>query len=147
VRRWRRAERAALAGAMAVLALPALAQSPPRGPSAEAVVLALLLGYDGKSQPQPEQWPLVPRLRDALRRTDLGSDVLTGERHAALGAIVVDAAEMTDKARARVTARYRLDGVDRMAFFDLDQSEGQWLITDIRPASGPSFRQMLQLSR
>ncbi len=93
-----------------LLATPALAQSPPRGPSAEGIVLKLLLGYDGKALPQPERWPLVPRLRDALKRTDLGSDVLTGDRNAALTGIVVDAAQMMEARRARVIARYRWRG-------------------------------------
>lgn len=135
------------AGLLAALALPALAQSPPRGPSAEGLALALLQGYDGRALPRPERWPLVPRLRDALRRTDLGADVLTGERNAALTGIVVDAAEMLGNGRARIRASYRLEGNEGSVILDLDASEGEWLITDIRPSSGPSFRQMLRISR
>lgn|GEM_PF-4237801 len=143
---WPRCKAVALGLALFIPA-PALAQSPPRGPSAEGLVLKLLLGYDGKAQPQPESWPLVPRLRDALKRTDLGSDVLTGDRNAALTGIIVDAAELLDARRARVLARYRIDGAERSVIIDLDANEGAWLITDIRPSSGPSFRQMLRISR
>ncbi len=134
-------------GLALLLAAPVLAQSPPRGPSAEGIVLRLLLGYDGKALPQPERWPLVPRLRDALKRTDLGSDVLTGDRNVALTGIVVDMAEMLEARRARVIARYRVENAERSVIVDLDSNEGRWLITDIRPSSGPSFRQMLRLSR
>lgn len=140
---WRRCS---LAG-LVLLAAPVLAQSPPRGLSAEGLVLNLLQGYDGPALPQPERWPLVPRLRDALKRTDLGSDVLTGDRNAALTGLVIDAAAMIAKSRAQVIARYRIEGAERSAVIDLDASEGEWLITDIRPSSGPSFRQMLRISR
>lgn len=138
----------ALAIALVLIgASPAVAQGPPRGPSAEGLVARLLQAYDGKTVPQPEKWPLVPRLRDALKRTDLGSDVLTGDHNAALGSIIVDAAEMLDARRARVLARYSVNGAERSVIVDLDASEGAWLIADIRPSSGPSFRQILRISR
>ncbi len=121
--------RSSALGLALLLAAPALAQSPPRGPSAEGIVLRLLLGYDGKALPQPERWPLVPRLRDALKRTDLGFDVLTGDRNVALTGIIVDMAEMLEARRARVIARYRLENAERSVIVDLDANEGQWLIT------------------
>ncbi len=37
--------------------------------------------------------------------------------------------------------------MERSVIIDLDANEGAWLITDIRPSSGPSFRQMLRINR
>jgi hypothetical protein len=146
--------RSLMAGLCAVLAAPVLAQQrpprtlPQREPveSPEGIVLRLLTSYRDGRPIVPEAMPLVPRLQDALRRTDLGIDPIA-EPDRPVTRIVVDIPEATGGKRASVAGRFSHGTDERLIMFDFDVTTGDWLITDIRPRSGPSLRQLLRISR
>jgi hypothetical protein len=147
--------RSLLASFIAAFAvLPSLAQPrPPRSlpqrepiESPEGIVLRILSSYRDGRPVAPEAMPLVPRLQDALRRTDLASDPIA-EPDRPLTRIVVDLAEATGGKRASVTARFSHGRDERLTVFDFDVTSGDWLITEIRPLGGPSLRQVLRISR
>jgi hypothetical protein len=73
--------------------------------SPEGIVLRILSGYRDGRPVAPEAMPLVPRLQDALRRTDLASDPIA-EPDRPVTRIVVDMAEGMGGKRASVTARF-----------------------------------------
>jgi hypothetical protein len=124
---------------------PALVQRPPVE-SPEAIVLRILASHRDGKPIAPEAMPLVPRLQDALRRTDLATDPIAEPDRPVTG-IVVDIPEFTGEKRASVTARFSHGKDERLITFDLDVTSGDWLITDIRPRSGPSLRQLLRINR
>lgn len=124
---------------------PALVQKPPVE-SPEAIVLRILASHRDGKPIAPEAMPLVPRLQDALRRTDLASDPIAEPDRAVTG-IVVDIPEFLAEKRASVAARFSHGKDERMITFDFDIASGDWLITDIRPRSGPSLRQLLRINR
>lgn len=138
----------------AVVAMPAFAQPRPARPlpqrepieSPEGIVLRILSSYRDSRPIALEAMPLVPRLQDALRRTDLASDPIA-EPDRPVARIVVDMAESMGGKRASVAARFSHGNDERLIMIDVDITSGDWLITDIRPRGGPSLRQLLRISR
>lgn len=126
-------------------AAPPLVQKPPVE-APEAIVLRILASHrDGKPLAL-EALPLVPRLLDALRRTDLATNPIA-EPDRPITRLIVDMAEAMGGKRASVTARFSHGRDERLITFDFDVTSGDWLITDIRPLGGPSLRQLLRISR
>jgi hypothetical protein len=122
-----------------------LVQKPPVE-SPEAIVLRILASYrDGKPLAL-ETMPLVPRLQDALRRTDLPADPIA-EPDRPVSRLVIDIAEAMGEKRASVAARFTHGRDERLITFDFDVTSGDWLITEIRPRGGASLRQLLRISR
>lgn len=114
--------------------------------SPESIALRIVSSYrDGKPLPL-EKMPLVPRLQDALRRTDLASDPIV-EPDRPISRLVIDMAEVMGEKRARVVVRFSERNDERLIKIDFDITSGDWLITDIIPSSGPSLRQLLRISR
>jgi len=124
---------------------PALVQRPPVE-SPEAIVLRILVSHRDGRPIALESMPLVPRLQDALRRTDIASDPIA-EPDRPVTRIIVDIPEFMSEKRASVTARFSHGKDERLITFDFDVTSGDWLITDIRPRSGPGLRQLLRINR
>lgn len=123
---------------------PLVQKSPVESP--ESIVMRILASYrDGKPLAL-ESMPLVPRLQDALRRTDLAADPIA-EADRPVSRLVIDMAEAMGEKRASVAARFSHGRDERLLHFDFDVTSGDWLITEIRPRGGPSLRQLLRISR
>lgn len=88
----------------------------------------------------------MPRLQDALRRTDLATDPIA-EPDRAVTRLVIDIAEAMGNKQASVAARFSHGTDERRIIFDLDVTSGDWLITNIRPQGAPTLRQLLRISR
>ncbi|MGL5446871.1 MAG: hypothetical protein ACRDBL_06140 [Rhabdaerophilum sp.] len=122
-----------------------LVQKPPIE-SPEGIVLRILASYRDGNPVALEAMPLVPRLQDALRRTDLATDPIA-EPDRPVSRLAIDMAETMGDKRVSVAARFSYGRDERLIHFDLDVTSGDWLITNMRPRGGPSLRQLLRINR
>lgn len=137
--------RTALLLALAALAGPdpGRAQEPRDEP--REIVRWIAWRYGLGRPPDPARLPLVDRLRTALARADIDSDVVMRHSENRMEKAEIGATQRIDDQRARLVLRFREAGEPGEVEFLFDRASGPWLITEIRNRDGRSLRKLLQI--
>ena len=137
--------RAILAAGVMILFASVAAQALDLYDEPRTIVETMLARYADGPPPDLMTLPFVPRIRMALKRTDIAIDPVINAEETRLGEIRVAATRMVDDKRATVEARFTTRGKAQTALVMFDRTSGDWLITDIRHANGVTLRGLLQI--
>lgn len=134
---------------------PPPVQGPPApsepSPGPRTILVRELNALLGGRPPDLLRWPLVERVRQALARTDLAGDILSGGGEARIVGFRLERERGLEARRRTLEAVLFLDNAGRplrlrALTFEFDATQGEWQLSDIRDATGNSLRRELQLS-